>query len=245
MGKRSNGTRGTNSSNSAKSRKTDVKLDFSNPYNPKNIIGMQIGLRNDVMEEYAMKLGATKEGYKKAMYLLNQHGGNESEQAGADPILLKEINSNTELGKALRAIAKVNELHYKDWGEYDKAKRKQDIEEIIKTSKDPFYFSDPKRGEEYARDKIESLDIKYGKAGNPKIYRAGKSKDVEAWTTNTDGVVNMGNIVLQTNMKSTIKDKIKDSYMFGFSHIVGQSGEFELLFIKKLKRNSICQNRKQ
>lgn len=236
MGKRSGGTRGSNSSNASNTRREN--LDFSIGEGAfKSIAPPSLGLGKDRVEQYAIKLGATKDSLKKALKLIDKHTIGGDIQKEADSVLYSEINRNTDLGKALRALSKVNKLHFEAWTKEYKSTRsyKDNKERELAEASSYAKISWPNNPREQKREIAESMkdfEKRQDYLRKIPVFRAGSHKNVESWTTSDEGV-NFGNITVQTNLRSTVKDMLKDYYVFGISHSVGYAIENELIFVKK------------
>ncbi len=236
MGKRSNGTRGTNSSNSSISRKTNI--DFTDDYS-EEVVSPGIGIGSK-FEEYAKRLGASSKGLQGALKLIDRHTQGEDIQKEADALLYSEINGGSDIGKALRAIAKVNALHYSAYyKEYKKSNRykearQRELQEVSIYANTISWPNSPQSAKQEIAEEMKSWDSYQDRLRSIPIYRAGGRKNVESWTTSDRGV-DFGNVTVRTNLRSTVKDMIKDYYVFGISHPVGIAKENELIFVKKKK----------
>lgn len=236
MGKRSNGTRGTNSSNSAKSRK--INLDFTDNFS-NEVMPPGVGIGSK-LEDYAKQLGASSKGFQDALKLIDRHTQGEEIQKEADALLYSTINGSSDIGKALRAIAKVNALHYSAYyKEYKKSNRykearQRELQEVSIYANTVSWPNSPQSAKQEIAEEMKSWYSYQDRLRSIPIYRAGGRKNVESWTTSDRGV-DFGNVIVRTNLRSTVKDMMKDYYVFGISHSVGIAKENELIFVKKKK----------
>lgn len=83
---------------------------------------LAIGGMQRQFNDYAKKRGISSWDTEDARQLMSRHGGNQHQQKEADEQIIKELESNSSIGKALEARMDFEEYLYSKWLKYNASK---------------------------------------------------------------------------------------------------------------------------
>lgn len=181
-------------------------------------------------KEALRSLGHQESDIEAVFQLFDQHGGNSSQQAYADPVLFDAINDpSSPIGRVLRDIAAIEVHRFNERNKLADAAREKDYDDNVRWA---LQASPSLETLENAERWARWDENRYKK--DIDVFRGGGRKNVEAWTTDERGAWT-GSGRIGIDHRSSVKELLKTHYMIGLSFMVGAPGEAEIMFIKKKK----------
>lgn len=184
--------------------------------------------------------GIDKSDVTEMRKIIDLHATGDDPQKVGDQKLINNLNENTGAGKAFKLLSELETIvanKYLESNDKELEKAKKTYESDLK-----FYneiMGDPEDAQIEAQRGLDAAEIRHHE--NQYIYRKGDTdKDVQSWTVSSGGAwQGKGQESLVPDRKIKINDINKSGYVIigGFTRKIGQSGEAEILLVKKSEIN--------